>query len=147
LAEGENPFPQIIGVANTRRSRCRKKFAEDNQDYNGKVVLFQRHHSRHVLRGGAPRQDRGTAAASDASGGRTRNNGTQVPAALTQHEQQNTKCNSVNYCKLLIFADDLKILRVINSPHYCLLLKKEKLRGFIPQANYTDQATVACRRS
>jgi hypothetical protein len=25
--------------------------------------------------------------------------------------------------------------------------KKTKLRGFSPQANYTDQATAACRRS
>jgi hypothetical protein len=26
-------------------------------------------------------------------------------------------------------------------------LYKKKLRGFSPQANYTDQATAACRRS
>jgi hypothetical protein len=33
----------------------------------------------------------------------------------------NDLCNSINYCKLSIFADDLKIFRVINSPHDCLL--------------------------
>jgi hypothetical protein len=27
------------------------------------------------------------------------------------------------------------------------VLTKTKLRGFSPQANYTDQATAACRRS
>jgi hypothetical protein len=31
--------------------------------------------------------------------------------------------NSVNYCTLFIFADDLKIFRIINSPHDCLLLQ------------------------
>jgi hypothetical protein len=30
-----------------------------------------------------------------------------------------------SYCKLLIFADDLKIVRVINSPHDCLLLQSD----------------------
>jgi hypothetical protein len=28
-----------------------------------------------------------------------------------------------------------------------LIYKKTKLRGFSPQANYTEQATAACRRS
>jgi beta-galactosidase/beta-glucuronidase len=27
------------------------------------------------------------------------------------------------------------------------LYKQKKLRGFSPQANYTDRATAACRRS
>jgi hypothetical protein len=31
--------------------------------------------------------------------------------------------SSDHYCKLLIFADDVKIFRVINSPHDCLLLQ------------------------
>jgi hypothetical protein len=30
-------------------------------------------------------------------------------------------CNSINHCKHLIFADELKRFRVINSPHDCLL--------------------------
>jgi hypothetical protein len=33
--------------------------------------------------------------------------------------------DSINYCKLLIFADDLKIFRVINSPHDCILLQTD----------------------
>jgi hypothetical protein len=35
----------------------------------------------------------------------------------------NDLCSSVHYCKFLIFADDLKIFRLINSPHDCLLLQ------------------------
>jgi hypothetical protein len=34
-------------------------------------------------------------------------------------------CNSLNYCKILIFADDLKMFRVINSPHDCRLLQSD----------------------
>jgi hypothetical protein len=35
-----------------------------------------------------------------------------------------------------------------SSHSYCLLGgNKKKLRGFSPQANYTDRATAACRRS
>jgi hypothetical protein len=64
----ENPIPPIFGIVDTRR-RCRKKVAEGIQDYNRKGVLFQCHHSRRVLRGGAPRQDRGTATASDRPSG------------------------------------------------------------------------------
>jgi hypothetical protein len=30
---------------------------------------------------------------------------------------------SINHCKFLIFADDLKIFRIINSSHDCLLKK------------------------
>jgi hypothetical protein len=33
----------------------------------------------------------------------------------------------------------------VQQPRYLKL--KTKLRGFSPQANYTDQATAACRRS
>jgi hypothetical protein len=34
------------------------------------------------------------------------------------------------------------------TPSYALIiLKKTKLRGRSPQANYTDRATAACRRS
>jgi hypothetical protein len=35
----------------------------------------------------------------------------------------NDLCNCINHCKFLIFADDLKIFRAINSPHDCLLLQ------------------------
>jgi hypothetical protein len=35
----------------------------------------------------------------------------------------NGLCNSINHCKFLISADDLRIFRGINSPHDCLLLQ------------------------
>jgi hypothetical protein len=37
----------------------------------------------------------------------------------------NDLCSSVQYCKIPIFADDVKIFRVINSPHDCLLLHSD----------------------
>jgi hypothetical protein len=37
----------------------------------------------------------------------------------------NYLCNSINHCKFLIFADDLKIFRVINSPHDCFSLESD----------------------
>jgi hypothetical protein len=66
-----------------------KEITEDTQDYNRKGVLFEPHHFRHALRGGAPRQGRGTTAASDTSGGsdRSRLNGTQDPCGLTPIDQ------------------------------------------------------------
>jgi hypothetical protein len=81
----KTPIPPIIGAADTRRRRYRKKVAEDTQDYNGKSVLFQTHQSRRVLRGGTPRQDSGTAAPSDTSDGigMSHHNGTQGPCSLT----------------------------------------------------------------
>jgi hypothetical protein len=35
----------------------------------------------------------------------------------------NNLCNSISHCTFLIFADDLRIFRVTNSPHDCLLLQ------------------------
>ena len=85
LAEGETPIQPIIVAADMRRRKSEKQIAEDTQNYNGKAVLFRHHHARRVLRGGAPRQDRGTAATSDTSGssGRPRHKGTQGPCGLT----------------------------------------------------------------
>jgi hypothetical protein len=37
----------------------------------------------------------------------------------------NDLCNSITYSKVLLFADDFKILRVINSPHDCHLLQHD----------------------
>jgi hypothetical protein len=37
----------------------------------------------------------------------------------------NNPCKSINHSKFLIFADDLKIFRLINSPHDCLLLQSD----------------------
>jgi hypothetical protein len=73
----KHPSRQISGLQTSE--------GEVPEDYNGKGVLFQPHHSRRVLRGGTPRQGRGTAAASDTSGdsGRSRHSGTQSPCGLT----------------------------------------------------------------
>jgi hypothetical protein len=80
----------------TRNGTCagrdaEEEVAEDIQDYNGEGVLFQPHHPRHVLQGGAARQDRGTAAASDTSGGRPLHNGTQGPCGFTQKRTAKTR--------------------------------------------------------
>jgi hypothetical protein len=82
----------LSGLRTREEEDAEKEVADDIQDYNGKGVLFQPHHSRRVLREGAPKQERGKAAASDTSGGsdRSRHNGTQGPCGFTQHEQQTT---------------------------------------------------------
>jgi hypothetical protein len=45
----------------------KEKIAESAQDYNGKGVLFQPHHPRTILRGGAMQQHKTAAAAASAS--------------------------------------------------------------------------------
>jgi hypothetical protein len=105
LTEGENPHPD-----NYRD--CRHAKDMQNEDYNGKGALFQPHHSKHVLRGEAPRQDRGTVAASDTSGGsaRSRHNGTQAPCIPTPTQ---TACNrSVSSGRCLSLE---KVLRVVTT--------------------------------
>jgi hypothetical protein len=37
----------------------------------------------------------------------------------------NNLCSCINCCKLIVFADDHKIFRVINSPHDCCLLQSD----------------------
>jgi hypothetical protein len=59
----KTPFRQLSGLQTREGGDAEKEVVEDTQDYNGKSVPFQRHYSRRVLRGGAPGQDRGTAAA------------------------------------------------------------------------------------
>jgi hypothetical protein len=66
-------MPQIIGAADTRRKGFRKRC------HSGHPGLQR----GNVLRGEAPRYDRGTPAASDTSGGRLRQNGTQCHCGLT----------------------------------------------------------------
>jgi hypothetical protein len=56
---------KLSGLQTRERRDADREVAENTQDYNGEGVLFQPHHSRRVLRGGAPRQDTGKAAASD----------------------------------------------------------------------------------
>jgi hypothetical protein len=78
------PSRQLSGLQTREGGDAEKEVAEDIQVYNGKGVLFQPHHSERVLRGGAPRKDRGTAATSDTSGGsgKYRHNGTQGPSGF-----------------------------------------------------------------
>jgi hypothetical protein len=76
-------------------------------------VLFQPHHSRSVLRGGSPRQDRGTAAASDTScgSGRSRHNGTQDPCGFAPTRTADSRSvSSGPKCKQ--FASD-KMLKIV----------------------------------
>jgi hypothetical protein len=37
----------------------------------------------------------------------------------------NDLCNSIKHCNFLFFADDLKIFRVVKSPHVCLLFQSD----------------------
>jgi hypothetical protein len=46
-----------------------------------------------------------------------------------------------------IDSRNIGISVIVNYDIYTLYLKKTKLLGFSPQANYTDRATAACRRS
>jgi hypothetical protein len=86
----KNTIPPIIRAAE-------KEVAENTQDYNRKGVLFEPHHSRHVLHGGALRQDRGMAAVSDTSGGsgRCHHNGTEDPCSLTPTQTADNKSVSL----------------------------------------------------
>jgi hypothetical protein len=47
------------------------------------------------------------------------------------------------------FTESAELIRSISSEFYACprVFFKKKLRGLSPQANYTDQATAACRRS
>jgi hypothetical protein len=53
------PSSSKLSGLQTCEGDAEKEVAEDNQDYDGEGALFQPHHSRHVLRGGAPRHDKG----------------------------------------------------------------------------------------
>jgi hypothetical protein len=81
----KTPSRQLSELQTREGGDAEKEVAEDTQDYNGKAVLFQPHLSRHVLRGIAPRQENGTATASDRSdgSGRSGHSGTQGPCSLT----------------------------------------------------------------
>jgi hypothetical protein len=62
----------------------------------------------------------------------------------------NMKFGSISLHKLLCDSSNANTLLITDSFFVKLLTKtkkKTKLRGFSPQANYTDQATAACRRS
>jgi hypothetical protein len=62
---------KLSGLQTREGGDAKEEVAEDTQDYNGEGDLFQSLHSRYVLRGDAPMQDRGTAIASNISGVRT----------------------------------------------------------------------------
>jgi hypothetical protein len=83
LAEEETPTWPINRAANLRR-RCRKWSCRGHPGLQ-QGVLFQLHHSNCVLCGSTPRQERGTAKASNTSGGSgsSRHIGTQGPCGFT----------------------------------------------------------------
>jgi hypothetical protein len=54
-----------------------------------------------------------------------------------------TLCSTVLLISYSIIAVAPRFLNIFLN----LTLEKEKLRAFSPQANYTDRATAACRRS
>jgi hypothetical protein len=59
------------------------------------------------------------------------------------HHRQNPIESTYTACPLFI-----SLLRLPHTPYnYALKTTKTKLRGRSPQANYTDRATAACRRS
>jgi hypothetical protein len=95
--KGKTPPRKLSGLQTLERDDAEK---EDIHDYNENGVLFQPHHSRHVLRGGAPRQDRRTTA-SDTSGGsgRSRHKGAQDPCGFAQFRVPNV--NSLYLDKVL----------------------------------------------
>jgi hypothetical protein len=77
----KKPTSQLSGLQICGGGDAEKKVTENTQNYNTKDVLLKPRHHRCVLRGGAPRQDRGTAAASDmsGSGGSSSHNRTEDP--------------------------------------------------------------------
>jgi hypothetical protein len=52
----------------------------------------------------------------------------------------------LNHCNCFTF-NSIKFWIPISSLKKFIFPSKSKLHGFSPQANYTDQATAACRRS
>jgi hypothetical protein len=63
LAEGEKSHPANYWGCRHAKEEMQKKKSQRTQDYNVEGILFQPNHSRHILHSGAPRQDRGMAAA------------------------------------------------------------------------------------
>jgi hypothetical protein len=61
----ESPSCQLLGLQAHKGGDAEEEFTENTQDYNGKGILFKLYHSRCVLHGGAPKQHRATAVASD----------------------------------------------------------------------------------
>jgi hypothetical protein len=66
--KGINPTLQLPGLQARSGGDAQKVVPENTEDYNGKGVFYKTRHSRCVLRGGAQRQDKGSAAASGTSG-------------------------------------------------------------------------------
>jgi hypothetical protein len=94
----KTPSRKLSGLQTRGGGDAEEEVAEDIQGYNGKGVLFQPYHSRHVLRGGAPSQDTGTGAASDTSGvsDRSCHNGAQGPFGFTLTTCQSVRAPNVN---------------------------------------------------
>jgi hypothetical protein len=64
VGEKENPSCQLSGLQIREGADAEKEVTENTQDYNTKNILLKPHHPSCVLHFGAPRQHRGTAAAS-----------------------------------------------------------------------------------
>jgi hypothetical protein len=79
----KTPSSQLSGLQTSGGGDAEKEVTEDTQDYNG--VFSPNLTTPGVLCGSAPGQDRGTAAASDTSGGSGRfyHNETHGPCGLT----------------------------------------------------------------
>jgi hypothetical protein len=115
----KQPQPETHQVAvagpATLEPRVPAALPQHDQQITGKSVRAPQH-SRRVLRGGAPRQDRGTAAAWDTSGvsGRPRHNRTQGPCGLTPTwTADNRSVSSGPECKQ--FASGLNVEGSSNS--------------------------------
>jgi hypothetical protein len=67
LVDGEEPQSLQLSRLKARQGRdAKEKVVERAQDYNGKGVLFQPHHPKTVLRGGAMQQHKARAVVSAA---------------------------------------------------------------------------------
>jgi hypothetical protein len=106
------PSRKLSGLQTREGGDAGKEVAKDIQDHNRNGVLFQPHNSRHVLCGGAPRQDRGTAEASDPSkisGGRSRHKGTKGSHGLTPTQiAEHRSVTSGSKCKQFVSGQNFE---------------------------------------
>jgi hypothetical protein len=117
------PSRKLSGLQTCEGGDAEKEVAEDTKDYNGKGFLFQPHHSRHVLRDGAPRQEKEQQPQTHQMAGPDTIK-PRIPAALPQNEQQTTgqsvrapNVNSLHLDKMLqvVVAAVQQIMKESNS--------------------------------
>jgi hypothetical protein len=95
---------QLSGLQIREGGDAEKEVTENRQDYNANGIIPKPRHLRCVLRGGAPRQHRATASASDmpSGSGKSSHNGTEGLCALTPTR---TACRAVHWgskCKQFV---------------------------------------------